>query len=64
MDDEEKTSDTLTIGNLQISPWVLFYLAAIVIYMLLIYVEVSGKTVKDFLPTVPEQPQVIEGSVT
>jgi hypothetical protein len=60
----EETTRDLRIGGLNINGWAMFYLAVAVLYVLLAYVELSGKTVKDFLPipATPEAAPVIEGS--
>jgi hypothetical protein len=57
---EEPTSD-LSVGNLKISGWAMFYIAIALIYVMLALVEIKGISVKDLLPATPE-PQVIEGS--
>lgn len=61
---EETPTNNLTIGNLNINGWVMFYLAVAVLYVLLAYVELSGKSVKDFLPATNTKEQVVEGSVS
>jgi hypothetical protein len=63
-EETNETSRDLRIGNLNINGWAMFYLAVAVLYVLLAYVELSGKNIKDLLPaTSKEEPQVIEGSV-
>jgi hypothetical protein len=65
----EEDITTMNDGSLglKINGWALFYLVAGLLYLFFAYTELTGKNIKDFLPTpapvasTSEQP-VIEGS--